>query len=370
MQDDKGANLSAQKTPTPQPDKPGSQADWLAGASLSRQQLAELEEKRKTPAQLAWDYFLIFSPLLCGLAAILEYRLVPDAFTNEHPMTYFYLLVIMIAFYGLKLTWAFWQRSRNKRQAYQELLYQAPRKAVLFLLLLAYDVLTLKTGILTQPFIPPINQIMNIAWIDRDMIILSSLHTLRLLMLGYVIGVALGLITGIFCGYSPRFRYWLDPVIKFLGPIPTSTWIPIIMVITSNLFGGSVFIIALGVWFAVTVATMTGISNVDKSYFDVARTLGAKESQLVFRVAIPSAMPNILQGMTQGMSSACTAIMIAEMMGVKAGLGWYITWAKAWAAYDKMFASLFVISLIFTAVTKLLQAFKNYVLRWQEGGIA
>ena len=92
------------------------------------------------------------------------------------------------------------------------------------------------------------------------------------------------------------------------------------MVVATSLFKGAVFIIALGSWFAVTVASMTGISNVDKDFFEAARTLGASSRQLVFRVAIPHAMPSILQGCTQAMSSACVAIMIAEMMGVKAGL--------------------------------------------------
>ena len=160
-----------------------------------------------------------------------------------------------------------------------------------FLLLTAYDYLTLKTGILYQPFVPCLNSIINIAWEDREMLIVSTLHTLRLLFLGYFIGVILGLITGITCGYSRKVRYWIDPLIKFLGPIPTSTWIPIIMVVATSLFGGAVFIIALGSWFAVTVASMTGISNVDKDYFEAARTLGANERQLVFRVAIPHAMP-------------------------------------------------------------------------------
>ena len=78
------------------------------------------------------------------------------------------------------------------------------------------------------------------------MLIECTMHTLRLLMIGYVIGVSLGLVTGITCGYSRRVRYWVDPVIKFLGPIPTSTWIPVIMVIRLLLFAGAVFIIALG----------------------------------------------------------------------------------------------------------------------------
>ena len=237
----------------------------------------------------------------------------------------------------------------------------------LFLLFAFYDYLTLKTGILTQPFVPCLNFVINAAWTDRAMLLDCTIHTLGLLFLGYFIGVAVGLVTGITCGYSSRCRYWVDPIIKFLGPIPTSTWIPIMMVVASSLFQGAMFIIALGSWFAVTVASMTGISNVDPEYFEAARTLGASDRQLVFRVAIPRAMPSIFQGCTQAMSSSCTAIMIAEMLGVKSGLGWYMNWSKSWASYDKMFAALFVICFIFTVVTKTLEAVKRRVLRWQVG---
>ena len=139
------------------------------------------------------------------------------------------------------------------------------------------------------------------------------------------------------------------------------------MVVATSLFGGAVFIIGLGSWFAVTVASMTGISNVDKDYLEAARTLGANSRQLVFRVAIPHAMPNIFSGLTQAMSSSCTAIMIAEMLGVKSGLGWYMNWSKSWASYDSMFAALFVICFIFTVVTKALAMIKRRVLRWQNG---
>ncbi len=335
--------------------------------NLTRQQLQELEEKEKTPLQRFLDLLITIFPLLCGGAAVWEYQCIPDHSPNANPMTYLVFLLILMGIYAVYWMVALLGLRVGNRARFQKVRYRAPLYSVLFLFLAVYDYLTLKTGILTQPFVPCLNSIMNIAWIDREMLMISTLYTLRLLFLGYFIGVALGLVTGITCGYSARIRYWVDPIIKFLGPIPTSTWIPIIMVVTANLFGGSIFIIALGSWFAVTVASMTGISNVDRDYFEAARTLGASERQLVFRVAIPHAMPSILQGMTQAMSTACTAIMIAEMMGVKAGLGWYMTWAKSWAASDKMFAALFVICLVFTAVTKALAMIKKHVLRWQIG---
>lgn len=340
-------------------------AEQLSG--LTRQQLKELEQKEKTKGQILLDRIIMLLPIVCGIVAMLEYLYVPDNSPNNNPFTYLGALIVFVLVYVAYLLFAVFKHGTGDKTVIEKVRYKAPLYSALFLLLAGYDYLTLKTGILTQPFVPCMNYIINIAWQDRGYLIECTLHTLRLLFLGYFIGIAIGLVTGITCGYSQKVRYWIDPIIKFLGPIPTSTWIPIIMVVATSLFGGAVFIIALGSWFAVTVASMTGISNVDKSFFEAARTLGASERQLVFRVAIPHAMPSILQGCTQAMSSACTAIMIAEMMGVKAGLGWYMTWAKSWASYDKMFAALFVICFIFTIVTKALDLIKRRVLRWQNG---
>lgn len=353
------------------PDEPYMNSDRSAEpaglSTLTRRQLKELEEKEKTPAQKTAEAVVMILPLLCGCIAMMEYLILPNNSRNGKPWSYVWVLGIAMAAYLMCLMTVLARRRSGKKQFYEKLRYKAPHISALFLFLALYDYLTLKTGVLTQPFVPCMNYIINAFLVDYKLLLDCTLNTLKLLFLGYFIGVSLGLITGIACGYSKRARYWLDPIIKFLGPIPTSTWIPIILVVASSLFGGAVFIIALGSWFAVTVASLTGISNVGKEYFEAARTLGASDRQLVFRVAIPHAMPSILQGCTQAMSSSCVAIMIAEMLGVKSGLGWYMTWQTGWASYDKSFAALFVICLIFTLVTNGLERIKRYLLRWQNG---
>ena len=342
-------------------------ADLALLSGLTRRQLKELEEKEKTPAQKTAEAVIMVLPLLCGGIALLEYLLVPNNSRNRNPRSYVWVLGAALAVYLVCLIAAVWRKKTGKRQFYDTLHYKAPHVSALFLFLTLYDYLTLKTGVLTQPFVPCMNYIINAFLVDYKLLLDCTFNTLKLLFLGYFIGVSLGLVTGIACGYSKRARYWLDPIIKFLGPIPTSTWIPIILVVASSLFAGAVFIIALGSWFAVTVASLTGIANVGREFFEAARTLGANGRQLVFRVAIPHAMPSILQGCTQAMSSSCVAIMIAEMLGVKSGLGWYMTWQTGWASYDKSFAALFVICFIFTLVTKGLERIKRYLLRWQNG---
>ncbi|MCQ2554761.1 MAG: ABC transporter permease subunit [Clostridia bacterium] len=336
-------------------------------SSLTKDQLWEMEQAKLGKKG---EIFFILKSLLpiLGLAvSILEYVLVPNKYGNQHPERYIIFLIVPVVIYCIRWIITRIQYQKGNRQGFIKVAGKAPFLFVLHLAFAVFDYLTLKTGILLYPFIPWINDIINAMILDRAQLLKCAIASIKLLFTGYFAGVALGIITGIACGYSEKINYWINPILKVLGPIPTATWIPLIMIIAKSLKGGSIFIIGLGTWFMVTVATRTGISNVDRAYYDVARTLGAKERQLVFSVAIPHAMPNILQGMTQGMSSACVSLMIAEMMGVKAGLGWYITWSTAWAAYNKMFAAIIIICITFSVVTKALDMIKNYLLRWQIG---
>lgn len=329
---------------------------------ITREELYEKEQLPRTRGQIVLDCLTCFIPLLCGALALTEYFFIPNVKPNDRPFIYAYFIVILMSVYLVFLLIGL----TDKRKL-EKVRNQAPVIGAAFLILALYDILTLKSGKLPLPFFPWVNQILIALVDDRQLLLESSLSSLRLLFTGYILGAAAGLVTGIACGYNKKIHYWVAPIIKLLGPIPSTTWIPIIMVICTSLFRGSVFIIGLGVWFSVTIASITGIDGVSKSYLDAARILGAKGSQLAFLVAIPGALPSIFQGLVQGMSSACTALMVAEMIGAKAGLGWYITWQKSWAVYSRMYAAIALICVIFTVVTAALNKVKKTTLRWQEG---
>lgn len=141
--------------------------DKKESKSLSRQQLRELEAKEKTKFQIVLDWIIMFLPILCGVIAILEYELIPDGRKNKNPNTYLGVLLVFIAMYVLYLGIAFAKKICRSQECIDKLRYRAPLFSALFLLLAAYDYMTLKTGILTQPFIPCMNSILNIAWEDK-----------------------------------------------------------------------------------------------------------------------------------------------------------------------------------------------------------
>ena len=128
-------------------------------------------------------------------------------------------------------------------------------------------------------------------------------------------------------------------------------------------------LIALAVWFPVTMLTSSGIANVPVSYLDVARTLGAGRSYLIFRVAIPAALPSIFIGLFMGLGASFLTLIVAETVGVKSGLGWYLKWQQGYMEYAKVYAALVIMAAFFSSLMTLLFKVRDRVLGWQKGVI-
>jgi len=233
-----------------------------------------------------------------------------------------------------------------------------PILAVALLLLCVWEIMTAGPAGILQSLLN-----------DRALLFDSTWHSLILLLSGYAMGVIAGLISGVCIGWFSFARYWGMPVLKVVGPIPATAWIPLAMVVSPSAIFSAAGLIALAVWFPVTMLTASGISNTRASYLDVARTLGAGRAYLIFRVAIPAALPSIFIGLFMGLGASFLTLVVAETVGVKSGLGWYVSWAQGWAEYGKVYAALVIMAGFFSTIMTLLFKVRDRVLVWQKGVI-
>ena len=244
-----------------------------------------------------------------------------------------------------------------------------PIFAAAILTLCSWELITAVLRWLPLPYFPGPAAVLQSLVNDRALLFDSTWHSLLLLLAGYVMGVAVALVTGVCIGWSARMRYWGMPLLKVVGPIPATAWIPLAMVVSPSAVFSAVGLIALAVWFPVTMLTISGIANTRASYLDVARTLGAGPVYLIFRVAIPAAMPSIFVGLFMGFGTSFLTLVVAETVGVKSGLGWYVSWAQGWAEYGKVFAALIIMAAFFSTIMTLLFKVCERVLGWQKGMI-
>ncbi len=233
----------------------------------------------------------------------------------------------------------------------------------------AWQIFTAKTGILPQPFFPPPHALLEVFTDDYARLIESVVASVRLELLGFAFGATLGFLIGVGLGWSRTFGYWVHPVMRFIGPLPSIAWLPIAFFAFPSSFSASIFLIGLTTGFPVAVLTWSGVASVNSAYYDVARTLGASQRFLIFKVAIPAALPQVFVGLFMGLGASFAVLVTAEMMGVKAGLGFYLQWAQGWGAYANMYAALTVMALMCSGLITLLFKFRDCLLSYQKGDV-
>jgi NitT/TauT family transport system permease protein len=230
-----------------------------------------------------------------------------------------------------------------------------------------WELVTAKFPLLPRPFFTSPQALLEVFTDDYPRLGDSVWHSLRLLSGGYVIGAVVGFIAGVAIGWSRAVGYWAHPVLRLIGPLPATAWLPIAFFAFPSSHSASTFLIALATGFPVTVLTWSGVASVNRAYYDVARTMGASQRFLVLKVAIPAAMPSVFVGLFMGLGASFSVLVVAEMMGVKSGLGWYMQWAQGWAAYANMYAALLVMALMCTGLITLLFRVRDRLLAWQKG---
>lgn len=245
--------------------------------------------------------------------------------------------------------------------------HAAPWLIVLAAVFAAWEAATAKLGLLPMPFFPPPQAISEVLTDDWRRLGDSVLASLGLLLRGYAVGAVIGFIAGVAVGWSRAVGYWIHPMLRFIGPLPATAWLPLAFFLFPSSVSASTFLIALATGFPVTVLTWSGVASVNSAYYDVARTLGARRSFLVLKVAIPAAMPHVFVGLFMGLGNSFAVLVVAEMLGVKSGLGWYLQWAQGWAAYANMYAALLIMALTCSGLITVLFRVRDRLLSWQKG---
>jgi len=69
---------------------------------------------------------------------------------------------------------------------------------------------------------------------------------------------------------------------------------------------------------------MDGVKRVDKVLLESAYTLGANQTQTLWKVVVPASLPSIVTGLKVGVGVALMCTVAAEMIGSNNGLGYLI----------------------------------------------
>jgi NitT/TauT family transport system permease protein len=223
-------------------------------------------------------------------------------------------------------------------------------------------------GIVPAAFLPPPSALPEAfmrevrAGIWQQMLVLSLRHYLIGLAIGGILGVTLGVITGIFKPLEDSLSW----VVRILRPIPGLAWVPFAILWFGVNPSGAVFIIAIGVLWISYFAALGAVQAVDRDLIELADAFEFRWwFQKLYKVILPAAAPGILAGLRTALGQAWMAVVAAEIFGVP-GLGSRMTQASNLLASDVVVVYMATMAFLYGVIDAMFVAVQNWLLRWKR----
>lgn len=256
-------------------------------------------------------------------------------------------------------------RSARFPLAGDSLLGLASVLAVLVLWELAVRLLGIKAQVLPTP------SAVALALVDYALsgeLLLDLLASLRRVAAGMVLGTVGGVLAGFAIALYPRVRAAFYPLIAFLFSMPRVALIPLLIIWFGMDDLYKIVLIALGVFFIMTINTITGVENISRVTLLACRNLGANDRQLLWKVIVPGALPVVFAALRICFSLAMISVIMAEAIVSRDGLGHYIMFAGQLLATDKVFAGLAVAGLLGLVGYRLIDWAERRLMPWRQTG--
>jgi NitT/TauT family transport system permease protein len=183
--------------------------------------------------------------------------------------------------------------------------------------------------------------------------------------LGLIAGAVLGIALGVFTGMFRRVEDATSWIVRVLRPIPGLAWAPFAIIWFGVTSTAAVFIIAVAVFWIVFFATHGAIRTVDRDLIEVADAFGFRSAPArLFKILLPAAMPGILIGLRTALGQAWMAVVAAEIFGVP-GLGHRMIEASSLLATELVVVYMLTMAALYGLLDSLFVVLNDWLLRWK-----
>lgn len=199
----------------------------------------------------------------------------------------------------------------------------------------------------------------------EDDLILHAQYTVIETLLGFVIGAVLAVLAAFLLSFSRILYEIVEPIIIGLYAIPRVALAPLFIMWFGIGITSKVIIAAIFVFFIVFMNTVTGIRSATPELVNITRLMGARNSDVLLKIVLPSAMPYILAALRMSVPMAMIGAIIGEFISAQKGLGFLISRSTFELSTHASFAGIAVLVVVVALMNTALGYLERYILRWQ-----
>ena len=240
------------------------------------------------------------------------------------------------------------------------------RYAPLLLLALAWEAAT-RMQLVSQYALPTLSGVVASWWhlMQDDLAYHTALSLVRGAT-GLAAAVVLGTAAGVLMARYRPVRLLVQPFIQLFYPLPKSALIPVTIIWLGLGDVSKITLIFVGCLLPVVVSAFNAARGVDHLLVWSARSVGAREREILWEIVMPAALPEILNGYRVALSLCFILVIAGELIVANNGIGFLIGFLGEGGDYKGMFAGVLTISLIGFAADRLYVTAMRRILIWQE----
>lgn len=236
---------------------------------------------------------------------------------------------------------------------------------IIWAILLIWEILVTKANLLHPVLFPAPENVFRVFTAQYSILLNGVFASLRLLACGVFVGLSLGSLAGLICGWNKSLGQLCVPIARVLAPIPSIVYAPYLIVLMPTFRSASALVIIAGVFWPSFLNMVLRIENMDSTLLDLARTMALPSREMIIHVLLPYALPGLVSGLKVMLTTSVMLLVFAEMMGATSGMGYYIVNNNTYGNYTNVVAGIIVVGVVVTLLSMMTNWLQKKLIPWQ-----
>ena len=199
---------------------------------------------------------------------------------------------------------------------------------------------------------------------SRSLLLRHTWVTLEEVLLGFALALVVGIALATAIAYSRVVERAAYPIVIASQTIPIIVIAPLLLIWIGYGIWPKIIVVMLISFFPIVVNMVDGLKSADPDMLSMMRTLGASRWQLFTKVQVPSSVPFLFSGIRVAIAMSVIGAVIGEWVGASAGLGYLMTRSAPQFLTDRVFAAIFILSIMGITLFALVVLAERYAVPW------
>ena len=234
-------------------------------------------------------------------------------------------------------------------------------------LVLLWELITV-TGLVSTVLVPTPVQVLSAFWhqLTVERLWLDVYMSCQRVVLGLICGITLAVPVAFLIGWYQGAHRLIDPLINFFRSLPPIALIPLVIVYFGIGEVAKVVMLFYASFFSGVIVMYEGIVQTNPLFVRVARTFGATDGEIFWRVIVPLSIPHVLTAVRVALGVSWATLVASELIAAQRGLGAVIENASNYFQLDTIYMGIICIGLIALLMDSCVRAVASRAVKWQE----